>query len=135
MNTHSLTPTQTFIRPHPNAPFNRLDLSRGARQFGLRSLVFLDAAVRTDYAELDPALGHNVAGIVLAVLAFHEALPGLGRDEERITVCLVRRRDEQLVEVDLVLQRRRQRGGEAIELRRVAERELATPVFDPSGAR
>ena len=135
MNTHSLTPTQTFIRPHPNAPFNRLDLSRGARQFGLRSLVFLDAAVRTDYAELDLALGHNVAGIVLAVLAFHETLSGLGRDEERITVCLVRRRDEQLVEVDLVLQRRRQRGGEAIELRRVAERELATPVFDPSGAR
>ncbi len=120
------------IITHPQAdtqckPVNRsgIDISRGATQFGIRSRVLLQEELRDAYAEIDPTLGQNVIGIVLTVLACHLAMGQGGLSDDQITVCLIRREDDRLVEVDLGIHRHRQTGRECLSLRQLAEREVA----------
>jgi hypothetical protein len=125
MNTLPVMITRTLAshQPHPLKP--SADISRGATEFGLRAQVLLEEEMRDAYAEMDPALGQNVIGSVLAVLACHLAMGEGGRSEDRISVCLLRRSDDRLVEVDLAIHRHRRAGRECLSLRGVAEREIA----------
>ena len=42
-----------------------VDLDRGAGQFGIRARVLVAADILADYQEVDVAIGHNTAGMVL----------------------------------------------------------------------
>lgn len=98
-----------------------VDLSRGARRFGLPvETLFLEGSVLNDYAELDPALGYNVAGTILSVL--HNQVRQIGGLDEFVTVCLVRREDARAVELELALKHRKRFGRGCIMLRKSAER-------------
>lgn len=117
MNTNTLE--QTSLRPATQAPaakINYTDLSRGASLNGLRASVFVETRVLEEYAELDSALGQNTAGVILAVLGCH-LVTGNGIGDDRLSACLIRRKDGQLIEVDLMLLRRRQAVGECLYLR------------------
>lgn len=135
-NKQDIMNTQTLIenkrRPATQVPAIKIkytDLSRGASLNGLRASVFLEARVLEEYAELDPTLGQNTAGVILAVLGCHLAA-GNGIGDDRLSVCLKRREDGQLVEVDLMLLRRRQAGGECLYLRRADVRLMASEFGD-----
>ena len=108
-----------------------MDLTRGARNFGIRSgAVLLDSEVLCDYAELDPALGHNVAGLVLCVLGCH-MLDKLekGAAKDLIAVCLCRRQDARVLEVDFQINHVLVNGYESLVLCKAGERDLdSTPV-------
>jgi hypothetical protein len=105
---------------------NYTDLSRGAALNCIRASVMLETRVLHEYAELDPALGHNTAGVVFAVLLNHLA-SGNGGGDDRLTVCLTRRADGRDVELDLMVLRRRQAGGERFYLRITGVRENFRP--------
>ena len=105
--------------PHTD-PIAYADVSRGARNLAIRSpAVFLEWAVLKNYAELDFTLGQNVVGVILSVLYFHQAGGGPGQDPDSIIVCLVRREDQQVVELPLAIDRRRVGGGKGLYLRRL----------------
>lgn len=102
------------------------DLTRGAAQFCIRrAAVSVETRILNDYAEIDPALGMNTAGVILTVLVCHIAMAPGGSAEDRITVCLQRRNDEHLVEVDLAIRRSRAAGGERLLLQFETEREFS----------
>lgn len=125
MNTQTLT--QTSLQPSSNASASRInytDLTRGAALNGIRASVLLESRVIEEFAELDPALGHNTAGVVLAVLLSHLA-GGNGGGDDRLTVCLTRRSDQSAVEVDVMLLRRRQAGSERLYLRMADVRDIS----------
>lgn len=101
-----------------------IDYSRGAAAFGIRKHpVWMDADLVMDYGEPDPTLGRNVGGVILSVLARHlDAESGL--DGDIITVCLLRREDAKIVEVDLQITRNRHQGTARLLLSKVEEREI-----------
>lgn len=107
-----------------NPPIIRYtNLTRGAGLFNIRAGVQLESRVLQDYTEIDPALGHNVVGAVLSILA-HRVLLNDILGDSRLTVCLARRDTGQIVEVDLALYRRRRINEETYFLRFVDEREV-----------
>ncbi len=109
------------------------DISRGACLFGICPRVYLNLQLVDDYAELDPSLGQNVVGVVLSVLSHHLATRRAGLGDDAITVCLQRREDGQLVEVDLAVRRRRKQGRECLMVSRTTERTMETPLFASPG--
>jgi hypothetical protein len=114
-------------------PANVIDISRGAYLFGICPQVYLNLQLVTDYAELDPNLGQNAVGVILSVLSHHLATGRAGLGDDAITVCLQRREDGQLVEVDLAVRRRRNQGRECLIVSRAGERNMETPVFSSPG--
>lgn len=124
MNTICNAPTQTIGTARPTPVTRNTNISRGASQLGIQSNVFLEEEVLNAYGEIDPALGQNVIGCVLAVLACHLALGKGNLADDLMTVCLIRRQDDRMVEVDLGIRRHRHAGRECLSLRRVAERAM-----------
>lgn len=121
--TLNLTPTFRPSRPIATPP---TDITRGATQFGIRrTSVFVESAVLADYHEIDPAVGLNVIGLILTVLYCRLAVAPGGGPDDPLTVCLVRRTDGRLVEVELTLRRSRGRGGDRIMLQQTAEHIVA----------
>jgi hypothetical protein len=122
----------SIIATHParTAPESRAqkiiytDLTREAVHCCIQASVFLESRVLEEFAELDPALGHNVAGVIFSVLACHLA-GGHGAGDDRLTICLTRRSDGRPIELDLMLFRRRQEDGERFYLRVADVREEA----------
>ena len=75
-----------------------------------------------NYGELDPGVGRNVVGTVLAVLGSHLAGGGSFAGSEVLPVCLLRREDGQTVEVDLLVRRLRKSGRECLAITAAGER-------------
>lgn len=99
-----------------------MDVSRGARLHRLNEQVYLDPVVLDNYSEIDPALGRNLVGCVLSVLAQHvTANPGGGADEH-LPVAVRRREDGGEVELLLSLSRSRRSGQLALVLTHAGER-------------
>jgi hypothetical protein len=114
------------VRPSRPAAPPRTDITRGATQFGIRrASVFVETQVLADYHEIDPTVGLNVIGIILTVLYCRLAMAPGGGPAAPLTVCLRRRPDGRLVEVELTLHHSRGRAGESITLRRAAEQVVA----------
>jgi len=114
-------------RAHTNAKF--IDYSRGAVEVGIRrQMVWLDAGVVEDYAEMDPTLGRNVGGVVLSVLARHLSTEPDGGNGNIVTVGLFRREDGKLVDVDLQITRGRHQGTSRLLLTKVDAREVIDEV-------
>lgn len=109
----------------PSAASSTVDLSRGARQFGILGRVQIPATILADYEEVDPAVGHNTAGIVLAVLSYRLAAGPIGSRDEFFTVSLRRKCDRKMVELDLALGRNWELGEECFRPYVIAEREVA----------
>jgi hypothetical protein len=105
-------------------PCHYIDLSRGARIYGLRAPVQLESRVLEDYREFDPLVGYNVAGVVLSTLSYDVLMGGM-INQSRMTVCLARRDSNQTVEVDLAIHRRVRSGQEGYFLRFADEHDLA----------
>jgi hypothetical protein len=124
MNITCNTPPSTLTVTRPATANRSIDISRGASQLGIPSRVFLEEEVLDAYAEIDPALGQNVIGVIFAVLSCHLALGQGSLGDDQMTVCLNRREDSRMVEVDLGIRRHRHAGRECLSLRRVAERDM-----------
>jgi hypothetical protein len=128
--------TATTIAPHnlseastPSAPAYAackfIDYSRGAAECGIRRhAVWMDADLVVNYGEPDPTLGRNVGGMILSVLARHLAADPGGIEGDIITVCLLRREDAKIVEVDLRIIRIRHHGTARLLLSKVDVREI-----------
>jgi len=102
-----------------------INLARGARLFGIHPQeVCVDSEVLDDYAEPDATLGQNIAGVILSVLACHIAVNPGGFRGRPILVCLLRREDARLVEVELQVHRLCHRQDESLQLRQTGERIL-----------
>jgi hypothetical protein len=120
-NTRSLL--QNLTTAPPTAPWpGSLDGSRGAAQLGIASQVWVHLDVVDSYGELDPGVGRNVVGAVLAVLGSHFASGGSFAGSEVLPVCLRRRDDDQPVEVDLLVRRLRSSGRECLAITATGER-------------
>ena len=101
------------------------NLSRGALYRGLSlDFLFVDPAIMDDYAEVDPALGQNVAGALLDALQ-SQSQEGLEGRAQTITIALVRRDDGQLVELDIRAESIRLRDYECLVLDTAGEQDLA----------
>jgi len=107
----------------PTVPWpEHLDASRGAAQLGIASQVWVHHDVVDSYGELDPGVGRNVVGAVLAVLDSHLASGGSFAGSEIVPVCLRRREGGQPVEVDLLARRLRSSGRECLAITATGER-------------
>lgn len=115
-------PAETTPQHWPD--FLCVDVSFGVKHYDLGPHVYLDERVLKDYMELDSRLGQNVAGVVLSALSCHLAAGRVAPDGGRIVVCLARRNDNRMVEVNLAVRRRGQSGREAFDLCWLAEREF-----------
>jgi hypothetical protein len=82
-------------------PERGIDLRLGASQLGIRMPVLIESRILERYAEIEFSLGLNVAGVILWALACHLAGGKATGPQEILTVCLLRRGDVRLVEVDL----------------------------------
>ena len=120
-NTRSRLQNLTTAPPAAPLPGN-LDASRGAAQLGIASQVWVHYEVMDTYSELDPGVGRNVVGAVLAVLGSHLAGGGSFAGSEVLPVCLRRREDGQPVEVDLLVRRLRKSGRECLAITATGER-------------
>jgi hypothetical protein len=120
-NTRSRLQNLTTAPPTAPGPEN-LDASRGAAQLGIASQVWVHHDVVDSYSELDPGVGRNVVGAVLAVLDSHLAGGGSFAGSEVLPVCLRRREDGQPVEVDLLVRRLRSSGRECLAITATGER-------------
>ena len=121
INTRSLLQNLTIAPPTAPLP-NNLDASRGAAQLGIASQVWVHHDVVDSYGELDPGVGRNVVGAVLAVLDCHLANGGSFAGSEILPVCLRRREDNRPVEVDLLVRRLRSSGRECLAITATGER-------------
>ena len=101
---------------------DNLDASRGPAQLGIASQVWVHHDVVDTYGELDPGVGRNVVGAVLAVLSSHLAGGGSFAGSEVLPACLRRREDGQPVEVDLLVRRLRKSGRECLAITATGER-------------
>lgn len=121
------SPGQSVSNASPKGPeAGYLDLSRGARRYNVRpENVWLAVDIWDEYGEVNSALGLNVAGVILSALAGGYAYCPEGMSEGMITVGLNRRRDDELVEVDLQIHRvEGGANGSFVRLRKVGERLL-----------
>jgi hypothetical protein len=120
-NTRSLL--QILTTTSSTAPLpHHLDASRGAAQLGTAGQVWVHHDVVDSYSELDPGIGRNVVGAVLAVLSCHLASGGSFAGSDVLPVCLRRRDDYQPVEVDLLVRRLRKSGHECLAISAAGER-------------
>jgi len=117
--------TQQLVGTSAGSLPNSLDASRGAGQFGLGCQVWLHNEVLDAYGELDPAVGRNVVGAVLAALGSHVASGRSFGGTELVPVCLRRRQDGNAVEVELRVRRVRRGGRECLAVTAAEEREAA----------
>jgi len=115
-----LPPTPRALTPRSET----LDCSRAAAQFSLRAGVLIDQKVIEHYREHDLALGRNVVGTVLSVLALQSADGREVLGDGLITCELVRRDDAHPVEVELLFCRRRQSGREYLVVSLLRERQV-----------
>lgn len=127
MNTLLLDPiTSSTIKGRSDLP-NSIDITRGARLIGIdRPRIAVQSDVLENYCELDSALGQNLTGVILSVLACHLGNNPGGTYDDRIEVCALRRDDAAPVEISLELHRFRDRGSEYILLVRRDERSLSS---------
>jgi hypothetical protein len=102
-----------------------IDASHGSGSFGIRAQVKLQNRVLEKYQEVDPALGYDTLETVLSILSYHESIGDLLRDG-RMTVCLARRDDGRVVEVDLGVQHDCGSEQDCYYLRFAGERELGS---------
>jgi hypothetical protein len=84
--------------------------------------VWVHHDVVDSYGELDPGVGRNVVGAVLAVLGSHLAGGGSFAESDVLPVCLRRREDGQALEVDLLVRRLRNSGRECLAITATGER-------------
>ena len=118
-------PTLTLKCDTLSTPVHDVDLSRGARHLGLRpNVIRIESEVLDDYAELDNSIGQNTAGTILSVLGCELAVSPGGVARKTITVCLVRREDATVVELDLHVNRVCHHGNESLYLHKAGERVL-----------
>jgi hypothetical protein len=117
---------KAFDTPPAGVSERKVDLKRGATQFGIYARILLPTRILADYEEVDSTLGRNTAGMVLAVISCRLAAGNIGLRNEVVTVCLRRRRDGQTVEVDLELRRARDRGQECFSLCFAGERKAGS---------
>ena len=134
MNTATITTTSnatsTFspmTEPPPETAYT--NLSHLAAAYGIHASVHLEQRLLAEFSELDPMFGDDTAGLILAVLAFHLHTGTIG-NAGRLPVCLLRRQDQQLVEVDLLVLCHERESGEHIYLRAVDLREIANPALN-----
>ena len=123
-------PTKILKNTRQTSDIPTIDITRGARLHGIRSsAVLMESEIFDSYGELDPALGQNLAGVILALLACHlEMNPG-GTHEDQITICAIRRDDSTTVELNLLITRKGRQEGEQIVLHKGNEREVDTGVI------
>jgi len=124
-NTTSTLPSIT--EPPPETVYT--NLSHLAATYGIHASVHLEQRVLAEFSELDPMFGDDTAGLILAVLAFHLHTGTIG-NAGRLPVCLLRREDQQLVEVDLLVLCHERETGAHIYLRTVGIREIANPALN-----
>jgi hypothetical protein len=89
---------------------------------GIGAHVFVDQELVDAYAELDPGLGQNVLGTILAVMATHLAGGKTLACNDVLPVDLRRREDGEPVEVQLRVRRFRSAGRECVALGCAGER-------------
>jgi len=124
-NTTSTLPSIT--EPPPETVYT--NLSHLAATYGIHASVHLEQRVLAEFSEMDPMFGDDTAGLILAVLAFHLHTGTIG-NAGRLPVCLLRREDQQLVEVDLLVLCHERETGAHIYLRTVGIREIANPALN-----
>jgi len=103
------------------APSACWDVSRGAVRAGIGARVQLDATMLDDYLEPDHALGFNSTGVVLSAFSTH-LKEGRFDADEPLVVCLARREDGTLVDVEISIHRFRAAGTECFRLKKAGER-------------
>ncbi len=114
---------------HGSGGVHEVDLTRGANHFGIpRYRVLVPREVLRDYAESDPALGYNLAGEILRVLAGHVSENPGGRPHDVIIVGARRREDDRSVELHLKMVHLRRQGQETRLLFKVGERAASSPI-------
>jgi hypothetical protein len=122
-------PAATIASVRPKPTVETIDITRGARLHGIcSSEVIIEAEILEDFAEMDVALGQNLVGVVLAVLACHLEMNSGGTHRDQVTICTVRREDAVTVELDLQITHTRRQGRERIFLRKGEEREVEALV-------
>ena len=134
MNTETITTTSnatSTLPPVTEAPPETAytNLSHLAATYGIHAAVHLEQRVLAEFSELDPMFGDDTAGLILAVLAFHLHTGTIG-NAGRLPICLLRRQDQQLVEVDLLVLCHERESGQHIYLRAVDIREIANPALN-----
>jgi hypothetical protein len=120
-----LEPQSNPTRTAPRTADQHTDITRGATHLGIRNQrVLLETAVQEDYAEPDASLGLNTTGVILRVLAQHlTSCPG-GGGNDLFEVCLHRREDGRLVELQFAILRARRQGTACLVLSRIGDREI-----------
>ena len=128
------TPINSTVIPQDaspqRAPVNYLNISRQAASYGIPASVHLEKRILLDYLALDSEYSETTAGVILALLAWQRALKEEA-SAQRLTVCLIRRADRQIIEVDLMVLYRSQIGGPHIYLRMAGVRELPCTGAQP----
>ena len=109
--------------PEPTSnPVIYIDLVSEAGSSGIGVQVWLESRVFEDYQETDTSpQADTLAVMVFSVLNFHV---GDKRWDNRMTLLLVRRDSGRIVEVDLVVRRRRNHGKNRYLIRFAEEREF-----------
>jgi hypothetical protein len=120
--TRHETFTITSILQTPATRIRYRRLGRKPAAYGVPANVLLERRVLKDFREIDPDLGDDTAGVILSLLAFDLATKPAG--DGRLPVCLVRRSDEKIVEVELMVLRRQKSHGEHLYLRLAGVHEL-----------
>ena len=120
--TNTRSRLQNLTIAPPTVPFpGNLDASRGAAQLGIASQVWVHHDVVDTYRELDPGVGRNVVGAVLAVLG---SGPSPAEDRSRDpTSCPCACGDARMakMEVDLLVRRLRNSGRECLAITATGE--------------
>jgi hypothetical protein len=135
MNTQILEPTSntTLLPPRSHSPApepsDYVNVSPQASAYGIPLAVLLDQRILTEYRELEPSLGDDTTGVILSVLAFHLLTRTIG-NSGRLPVYLLRREDQQLVELDLRLTGQKRDSGQRLYLRLAGVRELGSPAVN-----
>ena len=133
-NTEQNMNTALELRTHANSTNgsdggHEVNLTRGASHFGIpRYRVLVPREVLIDYAESDPALGYNLAGEILRILASHVSDNPGGRPHDIIMVGARRREDDRSVELHLKMVHLRRQGQETLLLFKVGERAASSPI-------
>jgi hypothetical protein len=99
------------------------DLTTGAAQFSIPLPVVVEPGLLENYAPADPTVGYNTAGVLLSLLSYRLAATRPGKQRELITVCLARRQDDRLVELDVEVLPARRKDGCCLYLRAIKEQE------------
>jgi hypothetical protein len=111
----------------------QVELSAGAAQLGIPMPVAVPRRLLEDYAPLDPTLGLNTAGVLLSLVAYRISATSRTQAAGVITACLIRREDDQWVELDLKVCQSGVNGQRRLWLELVEERVVRGGVADQPG--